>query len=146
MGFNDIITLNILNLDISRCEVMRCDTDDHARSCKAMLLTTTSMDICKKVTKDIFLKYCHLVSRTAPIYSQRPPTAQFVASAPKRALEVLVFAAFAADNINQSIRSFGKCFTISSTQGVFNRRIKKFGGQCQKTEIRKYKTHLFWSD
>ena len=61
---------------------MRYDSDEHARSCKAMLLTITLLGICKKVTEVIFLQYCHFVSRTAPIYSQRPRTAQFVAIVP----------------------------------------------------------------
>ena len=59
---------------------MLYDTDEHARSCKAMLLTITSIGICKKVTEIIFFKYCHFVSGTAPIYSQRPPTAEFVST------------------------------------------------------------------
>ena len=62
---------------------MRYDPDEHARSCEAMLLTITTIGICKKVAEVIFLKCCDFVSRTVPIYSQRSPTAQFVGSAPQ---------------------------------------------------------------
>ena len=34
---------------------MRYNTDEHASSCKAMLLTITSIGICKNVTEVIFL-------------------------------------------------------------------------------------------
>ena len=50
---------------------MRYNTVEDAKSCKAMLLRITWIGICKNVTEVIFLKYCHFVSRTAPIYSQR---------------------------------------------------------------------------
>ena len=63
---------------------MPYDTDEHARSCKA--ITITSIGFCKKVTEVIFYKFCHFVSRTALIYSQPSPTVQFVASAYKGAL------------------------------------------------------------
>ena len=72
---------------------MRYVADEHASSCKAMLLTITSIGICKKVTEVTFFKYCYVVSRTAPICSQRPANcpicsylSQTVASAPKGAL------------------------------------------------------------
>ena len=48
---------------------MRYDTDEHARSCNAMLLTIISIDICKKVIKVIFFEILSFASRTAPIYS-----------------------------------------------------------------------------